>query len=341
MTTLVTGASGFLGSHVARQLVARGDEVRVLLRPSSHNRAISDLSLEYVTGDLRDPASLERAMNGVKRVFHVAADYRLWAKRSKDIYESNVGGTKNLLAAAERAGVEQLIYTSTVATIAVDRPQPPNELTQAGLDEMVGHYKRSKWLAEQEVLNAAKNGAPVIVAMPTTPVGPWDWKPTPTGKIIVDFLNGKMPGYVETGLNFVGVEECAAGHLLVSEKGKVGERYLLGAENLTLKQLLDTLAKITGLRAPSMKIPHGLALGVAYADTVLSRLTFREPQIPIEGVKIARHKMFVDCSRAQRELGFRPGPVAAALERAVRWYEANGYVTARRARRIAQAAASL
>ena len=268
MTTLVTGASGFLGSHLARQLVARGDSVRVILRPSSTNRAISDLSLEYVTGDLRDPTSLERACKGVKRVFHVAADYRLWAKRSKDIYESNVGGTKNLLAAAESAGVEQFIYTSTVATIAVDRPQPPNELTEARLDEMVGHYKRSKWLAEQEVRNAAKNGAPIVIVMPTTPVGPWDWKPTPTGKIIVDFLNGKMPGYVDTGLNFVGVEECAAGHLLAAEKGKSGERYLLGAENLTLKEMLDMLAKITGLRAPSMKIPHGLALTAAYADTV-------------------------------------------------------------------------
>jgi dihydroflavonol-4-reductase len=341
MTTLVTGASGFLGSHVARQLVTRGDDVRVLLRASSHNRAISDLSLEYVTGDLRDPVSLGRALKGVKRVFHVAADYRLWAKRSKEIYESNVGGTTNLLAAAENAGVEQFIYTSTVATIAVDRPQTPNEATEARLDEMIGHYKRSKWLAEQEVLNAAKNGAPIVVAMPTTPVGPWDWKPTPTGKIIVDFLNGKMPGYVETGLNFVGVEECAAGHLLVAEKGRVGERYLLGAENLTLKQVLDILANITGLHAPSMKIPHGLALTAAYASTVFSRLTFREPQIPIEGVKIARHKMFVDCSRAQRELGFRPGSVAAALERAVRWYEANGYVAARRAKRIAHAAASV
>jgi len=341
MTTLVTGASGFLGSHVARQLVARGEDVRVLLRPSSHNRAISDLSLEYVTGDLRDPASLDRALKGVKRVFHVAADYRLWAKRSKDIYESNVGGTKNLLMAAENAGVEQFIYTSTVATIAVDRPQPPNESTETRLDEMIGHYKRSKWLAEQEVRNAAKNGAPIIIAMPTTPVGPWDWKPTPTGKIIVDFLNGKLPGYVDTGLNFVGVEECAAGHLLVADKGKPGERYLLGAENLTLKQVLDILAKITGLRAPAMKISHGMALTAAYANTIFSRLTFREPQIPIEGVKIAQHKMFVDCSRTQRELGFRPGSVDAALERAVRWYEANGYVSAHRARRIAHAAASL
>ncbi len=275
MTTLVTGAAGFLGSHIARQLVARGENVRVLLRPSSQNRAIADLPLEYVTGDLRDPASLDRAMKGIKRVFHVAADYRLWAKHSQDIYDSNVGGTKNLLAAAKRAGVEQFIYTSTVATIAVDRPRSPNESTDAKLEEMVGHYKRSKWMAEREALNAAKEGLPVIVAMPTTPVGPWDWKPTPTGKIIVDFLNGKMPGYVETGLNFVGVEECAAGHLLVAEKGKVGERYLLGGENLTLKQMLDALAKITGLPAPSLKIPHGLALAVAYANTIFSRLIGR------------------------------------------------------------------
>ena len=334
MTTLVTGAAGFLGSHVARQLVARGEEVRVLVRASSSNRAISDLSLEYVTGDLRDAASLERAMNGVQRVFHVAADYRLWAKRSQDIYDSNVGGTKNLLAAAKKAGIEQLIYTSTVATIAVERPELPNESTEAKLAEMIGHYKRSKWMAEQEALKAAKEGLPVIVAMPTTPVGPWDWKPTPTGKIILDFLNGKMPGYVETGLNFVGVEECAAGHLLVSEKGKIGERYLLGAENLTLKEVLDTLARITGLPAPGMKIPHGLALGVAYVNSAFSRLVGKEPGIPVEGVKIARHKMFVDASRARRELGFQPGPVAGALERAVRWYQANGYVRAGRVKKM-------
>jgi len=339
MTTLVTGAAGFLGSHVARQLVARGEAVRVLIRASSSNRAISDLSLEYVTGDLRDAASLERAMNGVQRVFHVAADYRLWAKHPQDIYDSNVGGTKNLLEAAKRAGVGQLIYTSTVATIAVDRPELPNEFTEAKLEEMIGHYKRSKWMAEQEVLKAAKEGLPVIVAMPTTPVGPWDWKTTPTGKIILDFLNGKMPGYVETGLNFVGVEECAAGHLLVSEKGKIGERYLLGAENLTLKELLDTLAKITGLPAPRMKIPYGVALGVAYVESALSRLIGKEPGIPVECVKIAQHKMFVDASRARRELGFQPGPVAAALERAVRWYQANGYVRAGRAKKMRLAAA--
>lgn len=358
-TTLVTGAAGFLGSHVTRQLVARGESVRVLLRPSSSNRAIADLPLEYVTGDLRDAASLARAMAGIRHVYHVAADYRLWAKNPQDIYDSNVGGTRNLLAAAKQAGVELLIYTSTVATIAVDRHEAgaatasdstannpaagavgalPNEFTDAKLDEMIGHYKRSKWQAEREALDAAKNGLPVIVAMPTTPVGPWDWKPTPTGKIVVDFLNGKMPGYVETGLNFVGVEDCAAGHLLVAERGKIGERYLLGAENLTLKALLDTLAHITGLPAPKLKIPHGLALGVAYAETAFSRLLGREPQIPVEGVKIARHRMFVDTSRAPRELGFAPSPVADALERAVRWYGANGYVSPARSKKIAHAA---
>jgi dihydroflavonol-4-reductase len=310
-----------------------------LLRPSSQNRAIADLPLEYVTGDLRDLPSLDRALKDVQRVFHVAADYRLWAKDSKEIYDSNVGGTKNILAAAKKAGVQQFIYTSTVATIAVDRPAPPNEATDSKLEEMIGHYKRSKWMAEREVLAAAKDGLAAIVAMPTTPVGPWDWKPTPTGKIVVDFLNGKMPGYVETGLNFVGVEECAAGHLLVAEKGKVGQRYLLGAENLTLKQLLETLSRITGLRAPKLKIPHGVALGAAYASTIFSRIVGGEPGITIESVKIAQHKMFVDCSRSQKELGFKPGPVAAALDRAVRWYEANGYVAARRARRIVHAAA--
>ncbi len=337
---LVTGAAGFLGSHLTRQLAARGADLRVLLRPSSNNRAIADLPLEYVTGDLRDAASLERALSGVQRVFHVAADYRLWSKRSQEIYDSNVGGTKNLLDAAKRAGVEQFIYTSTVATIAVDRPELPNESTDAKLDEMVGHYKRSKWMAEREVLDAAKAGFPAIVAMPTTPVGPWDWKPTPTGKIILDFLNGKMPGYVETGLNFVGVEECAAGHILVAEKGKVGERYLLGSENLTLKALLDLLSKITGLPAPSIKIPHRVALSVAYAESAFSRLIGREPQIPVEGVRIAQHMMFVDTTRAPRELGFLQGSVAAALQRAVRWYEANGYIKPGRAKKIVQPTAA-
>jgi dihydroflavonol-4-reductase len=341
MTTLVTGATGFLGSHVARQLVSRGEMVRVLVRAASRLQAIEDLPVEKIEGDLRDAASLARALNGVRRVYHVAADYRLWARHPRDIYESNVAGTKNLLDAAQRAGVEQFIYTSTVATIAVDRPGAlPNENTQGALDEMIGHYKRSKWLAEQEALKAGKEGFPVIIVSPTTPVGPGDWKPTPTGKIVLDFLRGKMPGYVETGLNFVAVEDAAAGHLLAAERGKIGERYLLGGENLTLKQMLGALARITGRPAPRLKIPHTVALGFAYAETAFSRLLGREPQIPVEGVKIARHRMFVDCSKAERELGFQPGSVEAALARAVRWYESNGYVAARGSKPLAQAHAA-
>ena len=341
MTTLVTGATGFLGSHVARQLVSRGETVRVLVRAASQLRAIEDLPVEKIEGDLRDATSLDLALKGVRRVYHVAADYRLWARDPQDIYDSNVTGTKNLLDAARRAGVEQFIYTSTVATIAVDRPGAlPDENTQSELQEMIGHYKRSKWLAEQEALKAAREGLPVIIVSPTTPVGPGDWKPTPTGKIILDFLKGKMPGYVETGLNFVAVEDAAAGHLLAAERGKIGERYLLGGENLTLKQMLDSLARLTGRRAPRLKIPHAVALGVAYAETAFSRLLGREPQIPVEGVKLARHKMFVDCSKSRRELGFQSGPVEAALERAVRWYESNGYVAARGAKHLAQAHAA-
>lgn len=341
MTTLVTGAAGFLGSHVARLLAARGESVRVLLRASSQPRSLEGLPVEKFQGDLRDPASLDGALLGVRRVYHVAADYRLWARDPREIYASNVTGTKNLLDAARRAGVQQVVYTSTVATIAVDRPGTlPSEATASALPDMVGHYKRSKWLAEQEAMQAARDGLPVIVVNPTTPVGPGDWKPTPTGKIIVDFLNGRMPGYVQTGLNFVPVEDAAAGHLLVAARGRPGERYLLGAENLTLKQVLDTLARITGLPAPRFKIPHAVALGAAYAENAVARLLRREPQIPVEGVKIARHLMFVDCSKARRELGFAPGPVEAALDRAVRWYESNGYVTSRVGKRLAQAHAA-
>ncbi|HXW17996.1 MAG TPA: hopanoid-associated sugar epimerase [Candidatus Acidoferrales bacterium] len=333
MKTLVTGATGFVGSHVAGRLLSAGHSVRVLARRGSDVRALSGSEIEPVEGDLRDAASLDRAVAGIDWVFHVAADYRLWTRRPQEIYENNVVGTHNLLEAARRAKVSRFIYTGTVATVAVDRLDLPNESTESSLHEMIGHYKRSKWLAERLVMAAVSSGLPAVVAMPTTPVGPGDWKPTPTGKIIVDFLTGKMPGYVDTGLNFVAVEDVADGHLLAAEKGKIGERYLLGAENLTLKQVLDMIARTSGMPAPRLKIPHGVALGYAFAENAFARLLGRQPQIPIEGVRIARHKMFVDCSRAQRELGFRPGPVDAALERAVRWYKENGYVpaTARRA----------
>jgi dihydroflavonol-4-reductase len=335
MTTLVTGATGFVGSHIARQLINKGHAVRIFCRPASKktNNAdiLADLPVERAEGDLRDAASIERAMRGVQRVFHVAADYRLWSAHPEEIYESNVDGTRRLLDVARRAGVERIVYTSTVATIAVPRHGSlPNEETQATVDEMIGHYKRSKFLAEQEAIRAAVAGAPVVIVNPTAPVGPGDWKPTPTGKIILDFLNGKMPAYVDTGLNVVAVEDVAAGHLLAAEKGRVGERYILGARNLTLKQILGMLAAITGRPAPRIRLPHAVALAAGYADEFVSRLRGREPRIPVEGVRMSRHRMFVESDKAQREFGYHATPVETAFQRAVRWYEEHGYVSGKR-----------
>ncbi len=330
MTTLVTGATGFVGSHVARQLVIAGHSVRILVRKSSNLQALEGTRMEAFEGDLRDAGSLERAMKGIRRVFHVAADYRLWTRHPEEIYESNVEGTRKLLEAAGRAGVERVVYTSTVATIAVAQPHAgaalPNEATPAELAQMIGHYKRSKYLAELEAIKAAGAGIPVVIVNPTAPVGPGDWKPTPTGRIIVDFLNGKMPAYVDTGLNLVAVEDVAAGHLLAAEKGRIGERYILGARNMTLKGILDALSAITGRPAPRLRLPHAVALAAGYADELYSRLVGREPQIPVEGVRMSRHRMFVASDKAERELGYKPTPVEAALERSVRWYEEHGYI---------------
>lgn len=333
MTTLVTGATGFVGSHVARQLVSAGHPVRILVRKSSNLQALEVAKVEAFEGDLRDAGSLDRAMKGVQRVFHVAADYRLWTRNPEEIYETNVEGTRKLLEAAGRAGVEKVVYTSTVATIAVPQPHSggalPNEDTHAELSQMIGHYKRSKYLAELEAIKAAGAGVPVVIVNPTAPVGPGDWKPTPTGRIVVDFLNGKMPAYVDTGLNVVAVEDVAAGHLLAAEKGRIGERYILGARNLTLKAILDALSAITGHPAPRLRLPHAVALAAGYADEWYSRLAGREPQIPVEGVKMSRHRMFVESDKAERELGYKPTPVEAALERSVRWYEEHGYIRSR------------
>ena len=342
MTTLVTGATGFVGSHVARQLVAAGHTVRVLVRSTSNLAVLEGLPVEPVEGDLRDAASLDRAVQGARQVFHVAADYRLWTRNPEELYDSNVEGTRRLLNAVQRAGVERIVYTSTVATIAVPRHGAlPNEQTQATLDEMIGHYKRSKFLAEQAAIEAARAGVPVVIVNPTAPVGPGDWKPTPTGRIILDFLQGKMPAYVDTGLNVAAVEDVAAGHLLAAEKGRVGERYILGARNMTLKQILDALSAITGRPAPRVRLPHAIALAAGYADEFYSRLAGREPQIPVEGVKMSRHKMFVESDKAERELGYKPGKVEAALERAVRWYAEHGYIPNRAGgKRVTQAAAA-
>jgi dihydroflavonol-4-reductase len=331
MTTLVTGATGFVGSHVARQLVETGQPVRVLVRRDSHLQLLEGLRAERVEGDLRDEESLERAMKGVRRVFHVAADYRLWARNPEEIYQSNVEGTRRLLEVAARHRVERVVYTSTVATIAVPTHAEtlPNEEAHATVDQMIGHYKRSKFLAEEEARKAAAAGVPVVIVNPTTPVGPGDWKPTPTGRIILDFLNGKMPAYVDTGLNLAPVEDVAAGHLQAAERGRIGERYILGGRNMTLKEILQALSVISGRPAPRVKLPHAVALAAGYADQWISRLIGREPQIPVEGVKMSRHRMFVASSKAEKELGYEPGSVEAALARAVRWYESSGYVKAR------------
>ena len=338
MTALVTGATGFLGNHVARQLAERGERVRVLVRPNSDTGRLEGLPVEQVPGDLRDVPSLVRATEGVETVYHVAADYRLWARDPREIYESNVTGTRNLLQAARSAGVARFLYTSTVATVAVPHAGSlPDERTVTSVHQMIGHYKRSKWLAEQEALAAARTGMPVVIVNPTTPVGPGDARPTPTGRTVVDFLNGRMPAYVDTGLNWVPVEDAAAGHLLAAERGTVGERYILGGENLSLKQILDMLAAVSDRPAPRVRLPHALALAAGYADAAVSRVLGREPRIPLEGVRMSRHSMFVDAGKARRELGFAPGPVAAALERAVRWYQVNGYARVRRVAGAAQA----
>lgn len=330
MTTLVTGATGFVGWHVIRLLTSRMKKVRVLIRPTSQLQTIEGLPVERFYGDLRDPSSLREAVAGVTHVFHVAADYRLWAKNPNEIYESNVAGTRNLIDASREAGVERFVYTSSVATIAPPREpktgELSNESTESRLGQMIGHYKRSKFLAESEVLDAAAGGFPAVIVNPTMPVGPGDWKPTPTGRIIVDFLNGRMPAYVDTGFNVVAVEDIAEGHWLAAEHGRIGRRYILGGRNMTLKELLHALARATGCPAPRIRLPHVLALAAGYADNFLCSIVSREPRIPLEGVRMARYKMFVDCSRAARELGFRAGSIEDALSRAAEWYIRNNYV---------------
>ena len=327
MTTLVTGATGFVGWHVARMLTERVGQVRVLVRPSSDLRSIDLLNVERISGDLREPASLKKALEGVRQVFHVAADYRLWTRNPDDIYQSNVGGTLSLIDESRKAGVERFIYTSSVATIAVPAGgRLPDETTEASLDQMIGHYKKSKFLAEQEVLTAAATGFPAVVVNPTTPIGPGDWKPTPTGRIIVDFLNGRIPAYVDTGFNVVAVEDVAEGHWFAATCGRIGERYILGERNITLKDFLKLTAAASNRRAPRVQIPHAVAFAAGYADNVAAWVLRREPRIPLEGVRMARHKMFVDCSKAARELGFMTTGIEGAIERAVKWYVENGYV---------------
>jgi dihydroflavonol-4-reductase len=316
---LVTGASGFLGWHVARVLRERGYPVRALVRAGSR---VDALDVETVVGDLRDADSLMRAVSGCGLVFHVAADYRLWAKEPAELYRSNVDGTRNLLEASRQAGVERVVYTSTVGCIGIPDGDIGNEDLPVSLTEMAGDYKRSKFLAEQVALEFARGGLPVVIVNPTAPVGDHDVKPTPTGKIVVDFLNGDMPAFIDTGLNIVDVRDIAEGHWLACEHGRQGERYILGSENLTLAQILQHLAQITGRPAPTMQLPYAVAWCAGVCSTAWAGVTGTPPRIPMEGVRMAKKKMWVTHEKARRELGFTPGPARQALARAVEWFSA-------------------
>ena len=328
MKLFVTGSTGFLGSHVARALLDRGDELRLLVRGSSRLDNVADLNAERVVGDLRDIESLKRGMSGCEVVFHVAADYRLWAVNGQELYDSNVDGTRNILSAAKESGVRRVVYTSSVATMGFgNNGRLTDENTPVTLSNMISDYKRSKFMAEQLVIEAARAGQDVVMVNPTTPIGERDIKPTPTGRIIVDFLKRKFPAYVDTGLNLLDVRDCAGGHLLALENARPGERYILGGENLTLKQILDKLAVITGLPSPKIELPYAVAYATGVVDTLITgKLRRREPRVTLDAVRMGRKKMFVSSAKAERELGWRAGPVDDALRRAVDWFLANGYV---------------
>jgi dihydroflavonol-4-reductase len=333
MLAFVTGATGFLGSHVARVLSEQGAGLRLLVRPTSDLRNIDGLNADRVVGDLRDAGSIEKTLSGCDVVFHVAADYRLWVRDPEEMYRSNVEGTRSLLEAARKQGVRRVVYTSSVATMGFHGTnghagggKVADEQSPVGIADMIGHYKRSKFMAEQVAIEAARSGVDVVIVNPTTPIGERDIKPTPTGRIVVDFLKRKFPAYVETGLNLVDASECARGHIQALEKGRSGERYILGGENLTLKQILDRLAAITGLPSPTVKLPYFFALAAGVVDeTVTGRILGREPRATIDAVRMGRKMMFVSSAKAERELGWRTVPVDAALRRSVEWFRGNGY----------------
>ncbi|HEY2796989.1 MAG TPA: hopanoid-associated sugar epimerase [Thermoanaerobaculia bacterium] len=326
---LVTGGTGFVGTHVVRAILAEGRSVRCLVRPNSRRDNLAGLPVEIVEGDLTDAASLARAFKavGIDTVYHVAADYRLWAKDKNDLYRANVGGTSLMLEAASQARVRRVVYTSSVAALGLtDDGSPANEETPVVRDRIVGHYKRSKYDAERIALSWAKRGLPVVIVNPSTPVGERDLKPTPTGQMIVDFLNRKMPAYVDTGLNLIDVRDVARGHLLAAERGRVGERYILGNRDLTLKEILETLSRLSGLPAPTIRLPHGIPLVFGALSSAAARITGKPPRVSLDSVRMSMHRMFFDPGKAVRELGLPQTPVEEALARAVEWFRANGYV---------------
>jgi dihydroflavonol-4-reductase len=328
MLAFVTGATGFVGSHVARALAEQGADLRLLVRVNSNQKNLDHRNADLVTGDLRDPASIEKGMAGCDAVFHVAADYRLWVRDPEEMYRANVEGTRAILAGARRNKARRVVYTSTVATVGfTSNPQPADEDSPVSIENMIGTYKRSKFMAEQVAFEAARSEQDVVIVNPTTPVGERDIKPTPTGRIVIDFLRRKFPAYVDTGLNLVDVRDCALGHIAALEKGRSGERYILGGENLTLKQILDKLAAITGLPSPKIRVPYILALATGVVDEIYTgRIRGREPRATIDAVRMGRKKMFASSAKAERELEWKPTPVDGALRRAVTWFRKNGYV---------------
>jgi dihydroflavonol-4-reductase len=327
MLAFLTGATGFVGSHVARALAEQGGDLRLLVRANSNTKNLQDLKAELVTGDLRQPQAFEKAIAGCDAIFHVAADYRLWVRDPEEMYRANVEGTRAILAAARKNNVRRVVYTSSVATMGfTSNGQLADENSPVSLDNMIGPYKRSKFMAEQVAIEAARAGQDVVIVNPTTPIGERDIKPTPTGRIVVDFLKKKFPAYVDTGLNLVDVRICAQGHVAAFEKGRSSERYILGGENLTLKQILDKLAAITGLPSPRVRVPYVMALATGVVDEIFTgRIRGREPRATIDAVRMGRKKMFVTSAKAECDLGWETVPVDDALRRAAEWFRENGY----------------
>jgi dihydroflavonol-4-reductase len=329
MTTLVTGATGFVGSSVVKALLARGQPVRVLIRAGSNRHNLRNLAVETVVGDLEEPSTLRRVVAGCKALYHVAADYRLWAPRPGAMYRTNVDGTRALLRTAMDAGVERIVYTSTVATLGLEPDgQLADESTPSSIEDMIGHYKRSKYLAEQAVHELIdRDGLPAVIVNPSAPIGPGDVRPTPTGRIVIEAAKGRIPAYVDTGLNVVHVDDVAAGHLLAYERGALGERYILGGENLTLGEVLTLIAVLAGRRPPRLRLSTGLVLPIAYLSEIAARLRRTgEPLLTVDGVRMARKRMHYSSAKATRELGYRSRPAEDAVRDALDWFRRNGYL---------------
>jgi len=324
---VVTGATGFIGAHIVRELLREGAAVKVLVRQGSERRNLAGVTVEIVEGDLLDKPSLTKALTGCDTLFHAAADYRLWTRNPAAMYAVNVNGTENILEAALAVGIEKVVYTSSVGTLGNPGDGTPgDESTPVTLAEMTGHYKKSKFLAERAAEAFVQRGLPLVIVNPSTPIGPFDIKPTPTGKIVVDFLVGKMPAYLETGLNLLPVEDCAKGQILAARKGRIGEKYILGGTDTTLAEMFGMLAKISGLPAPRICLPYGPVLAAAWINAAFSAITGKEPLIPLAGVQMARKMMYFSSKKAKMELGFEATSVYAALERAVEWFRINGQI---------------